>query len=358
LERDGEAVGSRPVHTPFQAGSWITAYGQAFRTQPIDIVVEAEGKRIVLPLAIRRLGPFRVADVVGAKHASFHAPIIDAGFETATDRLLAALRREARAHGIDALLITDCPETIDGRANPLAVLAHQPSPSFARELAIAGSGEAVLHALLDRDDRKKLRQKETKLAQEFGPARATFATTEEERHAALQALRHWKSIRFGEKGIDDPFACPEAQNFLNLATHGDAPAVRLFTLHFGARLVAVMAGAASATRFSGMANAHDPEPAVMKSSPGDLLIRHLVATLADRGYRQFDLGVGEARYKNRWCPDILSLFDCAIAATAGGAMAANGFLVQRRVKRWIKQSETGMRIVESLRALKARAFNR
>jgi CelD/BcsL family acetyltransferase involved in cellulose biosynthesis len=355
-ERGSAADPARLVALPFQSDGWLGAYRAAFadaaRFETLEI--SSPHGRLLLPLAIARHGPFRVADIVGGKHASFHAPALDAGFTIDAQTLRAALVTEGKRLGIDAILLTDCPFSVDGVASPLAIFPNQPSPSFSRELALEADGEALLTRLLDRDDRKKLRQKEGKLAESFGQIRARFAETPDERASALMALHEWKSIRFGAKGINDPFASAEARQFLALGTAGEAPPIRLFTLHAGERLVALMAGAATASRFSGMANANDPDPAVMKSSPGDLLIRHLILRLAAEGIRHFDLGVGEARYKAKWCPDEVPLFDCALPITAKGWLAARAFLAGRRMKRMIKQSDAGMRLVERLRSLKAR----
>lgn len=339
--------------SPFQAEAWLAAYRGGFREfENHTLTLEIDAAWLELPLTIRRLGPFRVADVTGGKHASLHAARWRGEPDHAT--LIAGLRLEAQQLGLDAVLITDSPVRLDGVTNPLLALAHRPSPSYAAELAITHGAEEMLLALLDRDDRKKLRQKEKKLVEGFGPIRAGFAETEADRQAALASLAAWKALRFGAQGIADPFASDEAQRFLAAATAGNHPAIRLFTLHAGERLIAVMAGAVSAMRFSGMANANDPDPVILKSSPGDLLLAALVPHLAKAGFAYFDLGVGEARYKSRWCPEPLPMVDCALAVSRKGRLAVPLFFALRGAKRAIKQSPLAMRALQKLRALRSR----
>lgn len=347
-----KTAAAQGIALPFQSPDWLAAFARGFECPVLPISLEQDGARCILPLTLARLGPFHVADIAGGKHASFHAPVLAGDIGAAA--LREGLLREARRLGLDALTITDSPVHLDGVANPLLALAHQPSPSFSAELAINEPPEALMLRLLDKDDRKKLRQKEKKLTESFGPLRSGFAQGEAEIATALDALQRWKAIRFGAQGIDDPFASEEAQRFLALATAGEAPPVRLFTLHAGERLIGVMAGAMNATRFSGMANANDPDSAILKSSPGDLLISALVQRLAAGGVRAFDLGVGEARYKSRWCPDVLPLMDCALPITAKGRIAVALFFALRRTKRVVKQSPALMRMVARLRALRAR----
>jgi CelD/BcsL family acetyltransferase involved in cellulose biosynthesis len=336
---------------PFQSSAWLDAFAHGFNVEIRMLTLRERDATCTLPLTISRLGPFRVADIAGAKHASFHAPIISG--EISAGALRDGLLAEAKNLGLDALTITDSPQHIDGAPNPLLGLGHQPSPSFSAELSIKETPDALMLRLLDQNNRKKLRQKEKKLSESYGALRSEFASSDSEIAAALAALQHWKAIRFGAKGIDDPFASAEAQRFLEFATAGPVPSVRLFTLHAGERLIAVMAGAMNERRFSGMANAHDPDHAVMKSSPGDLLIASLVQRLAADGVRAFDLGVGEARYKSRWCPDVLPLVDCALPISAKGRIAVALFFALRRAKRVVKQNPMLMGLVARLRALRA-----
>ena len=71
----------------------------------------------------------------------------------------------------------------------------------------------------------------------------------------------------------------------------------------------------------------------------------------ERGMAAFDLGVGEARYKNECCEITESLFDSALPISVAGRVAAASFLAARRMKQRLKQSPRLFRI-----AIRARRF--
>jgi CelD/BcsL family acetyltransferase involved in cellulose biosynthesis len=67
-------------------------------------------------------------------------------------------------------------------------------------------------------------------------------------------------------------------------------------------------------------------------------VQAVVADAIARGFCEFDLGVGEARYKNEACEAVEPLFDSAFGVSARGRLAAWAFLAGQRAKRAIKQS--------------------
>ena len=345
--------------TPFQSAPWIRAYLSQVEPDAEFCLVDLEsaGARLLLPLVISAFGPLRVADIPGSKHASFHAPVIvDAGVAFRVEPLRQAMTMAGKALKLDAFILRDGPETVAGHPNPLLALPCQPSPNSVAMLTLGADAEAVMAQLTEKDDRKKRqkrRQKERKLS-EFGDLHARWAQSEEERAAALLALHRWKSDRFHAQGIQDPFESDAMARFLRLASAGDAPALRLFTLWVGTRLIAVMLGATDGRHFSGMANAHDPDPEISRSSPGEVLLMHLLPALCHEGFTGFDLGAGEARYKAQFCPEIIALRDCTLAISFRGRIGARMFLILRAIKRQIKQSPAAMSMLGRMRRLRSR----
>ncbi len=63
-----------------------------------------------------------------------------------------------------------------------------------------------------------------------------------------------------------------------------------------------------------------------------------MADLAQRGFSSFDLGIGEARYKETFCDTVEPLFDCFVGHTPVGQIAAFMLGGLGRAKRSIKQS--------------------
>ena len=235
-----------------------------------------------------------------------------------------------------------------GRDNPLAALLHQLAPSEAASLTLISDAETLLARLSDRDDRKKLRQKSAKLAA-LGELRTGWVTQEADIRSVLAQYFNWKAGQFVALGIADPFAAPEVRTFLETATLGETPAIRLYTLHAGERLLAVLGGALGTDGFSGMFTAYDPDAAVARYSPGEVLLVALIRTLCTEGATQFDLGVGEARYKAHYCPEAITLVDIAVPISVKGQVIASLWRVMRGLKRKLKQNDAAFDLLKKLR---------
>jgi CelD/BcsL family acetyltransferase involved in cellulose biosynthesis len=80
-----------------------------------------------------------------------------------------------------------------------------------------------------------------------------------------------------------------------------------------------------------------------------LLILETVRDLAARGFATFDLGAGEADYKEACCEAEEPLFDSAVAVTAMGAGFGAVAIANGRIKRWIKHTPWAWRLAEKLR---------
>lgn len=100
-----------------------------------------------------------------------------------------------------------------------------------------------------------------------------------------------------------------------------------------------------------MLNSFATEDEIARSSPGDLLLHSLLRDLVARGVGRFDLGVGEARYKNAVCDETIALVDSVIPATPLGALATPILAALTRAKRALKQNP---RLFASLTRLRRR----
>lgn len=338
--------------TPFQTASWIRAYFSGLGDIRNFALITIAGKEFTLnlPLEIRISGLARVADFPGRKHASFHAPVLAGSLAISPSALHRALGEAGTALGIDAYTFRDCPFEIAGTLNPMLALRHAISPSPLAMLKIEGDGEALLQQLSDKDDRKKLRQMERRLVEIGEITHGWAASTEIE--AVLDAVFVWKAARFAQMGIDDPFAPAEAKAYLRQATAGEIPAMRLYVLRSSGKPVAVLGGASANGQFCAVVIAHDPDPVIERTSPGIVLLSYFVKRLADDGFQHFDLGVGEARYKARFCPVSLDLFDAALGVTLRGKLAAWIFMNARALKRMFKRSHLAMRLLGWARKLR------
>ncbi len=117
----------------------------------------------------------------------------------------------------------------------------------------------------------------------------------------------------------------------------------------GERIVATFGALAQADRLCGMFVSYDPDPEISRCSPGQLLILETIRDLSAQGVATFDLGVGEARYKDENCEAEEPLFDAAVAVTPIGLAFGSAALLRQRIKRWAKQTPWAWKVADGLR---------
>ncbi|KAA2235605.1 GNAT family N-acetyltransferase [Salinarimonas soli] len=349
---EGEAAGSA-----YQRFDWADAYlgtlGQVEGAAPRIVVGRDAGgaTAFILPLVLCHRGPLRLALPVGGAHANYHAALWRRGAPLGDPRaLLAAI---GRLVGADAVALAAMPRSWNGEPNPLVPAGAPAAASNAYRLDLSGSGEDVLKRVLSREARKKLRQKEARLA-ELGPVELRQAATPEEVEAVLATFFAHKAERRRTIGLPNPFEDAPARAFLRRACLAGldrgAPAVELYSLCAGERIVATFAGAADETRLSGMVLSFDAgDSEIARRSPGDLLVARLVAEQCRRGRKVLDLGVGEARYKSTFCDGVDEIADVLVPVTPLGHAYGLAAAARRLAKRSVKRTPWAWSLVTRLR---------
>jgi len=346
--------------SPYQsfdfARVWFATIGAARRATPLIVVARDESGRPValLPLARTARGPLRLAVFLGGKDSNFNLGL----FRTPSDWSPADLARlfaEAGARAnprVDAFLLMNQPLRWRATANPLASDKPQPSPSFAYASALPGDFSVWLDARASKEAKKKMRKKRSRL-EATAPLVHSRAAGAQEIDRALAAFHAERRARTEALGAPDPYSSAAAQEFLaRLARDG---ALELHVLAHGERVIAVFGALPGAERLSGLFIGHDGDPEIARSSPGEIMVHAVVADAIARGFAEFDLGVGEARYKDEACEIVEPLFDSAFAVTLKGRLAAWVFLAARRAKRSIKRSPRLKAVQARLRRLGGRS---
>ena len=343
--------------TPYQrydfVAAWLSAVGEARAIAPLIVAFRDDNglATAILPLALSRSGGLRTAAFVGGKHANFHMGVFRRGLSIDPAAATELLTRVAEVAGLDALLLVNQPEAWQGEPNPLAVLGQQDSPSRGHATKLGRDFDDWFAAHYSTGARKKLRKKAGRLA-EKGVASTIVARDEAAVERTLAAFFAQKRAQAAATARVNDFEPPEVARFLRtLATRsaGVDPALELHALFCGERIVAVFGGLAAGSRFCGMITSHDVDPEIARCSPGELLILEVIRNLTERGFSTFDLGVGEARYKDTICEIEERLSDLAIGFTARGRLVAKLFLVRQTVKRWIKQTPWALRAADAFR---------
>jgi CelD/BcsL family acetyltransferase involved in cellulose biosynthesis len=343
------ALQERGVATPYQTLHWMRAWTEALcvssRIEPLLVVCKnMRGTPVALfPLGIEQSRGARVARFLGGKHANMNMPVLDglgSRALTAVD-LKSAFSSVARQHRIDLFRFESQPSSWGRLGNPMALLPRQPSPSSAWRTSLLQDADELFECVLSSEGRKKLRQKEKKLAL-LGAVSIAQPRSIADVEEILSAFLTQKAARFQSMGVTDPFASPDVQRFLiNGAANGLAsgePAISLYALRAGSRIVAVFGGSIHGGRFTGMFTSFDPDPAVARYSPGDILLNRLVRIMCERELQTFDLGTGDAAYKNTYCQTEEPLFDSLLPMTMTGHIHSAALSAALAAKRNIKRS--------------------
>lgn len=314
---------------------------------------------LLLPLSVTSSGPVRIARFIGGPHCNFNMPVCS----TQAARLSACEMHEllqaiGRAGGIDLFALTSQPAAWQGFANPLALIDSQPSPSAGCKLTLQADSDALFRGLLSKDARRKLRQKEARLAG-LGPLAYERAKDDATANAILDRYFSLRASRFAEQGIDNPFAGAEIQRFFRrAATEGIETGAAVMDLHalmLRDQPIAIFGTVTHGGRMSGVITAFGGDAEAAKYSPGEVLLNRMIAEACARGLATFDLGVGEARYKDHICPEPEPVSDSFVPVTFAGRAAGVMLAAAMRAKRALKQSDLGKDLIARVRALKARS---
>jgi CelD/BcsL family acetyltransferase involved in cellulose biosynthesis len=336
---------------------WIATAGRAAGIEALLVVGYRDDLPVVFcPFGLARRGGLRVASFLGAKDSNANLALIRPGAELSRADLLALFAAAADRAGArpDLFLLSNQPDQWEGIGNPLvALLPHQPSPSYCHRGDLVPQFDAFLRTHLSADGRKNLRRKEKRLA-EIGPIAHVRAKTAEDVSRILDAFLAQKRQRLVEIGAAGGFDDASSRAFLEAAaTEGLAAehaAIELHALTVGVRIVATFGGGTHRGRFHGMINSFDLDPDVARASPGEVLLARIAEEKCREGLTSFDLGIGEARYKETWCDAAEPLFDTILPMTMKGRTAAFGESMRLRMKRLVKQTGWAWKIARKLRA--------
>jgi CelD/BcsL family acetyltransferase involved in cellulose biosynthesis len=267
--------------------------------------------------------------------------------------LVASIRGQGR--GIDILLLRNQPQSWGGVGNPFALITQQPSPSFGYRGSLMPDFEALTKLRISSDQRSKIRRKERTYA-DRGQIRYWRVNDPADADRVLETFFAQKGERMRDLGLADVFAAPKVREFIRDAatTHliEGRPAIELYAMAVGDVIVATAGGVVGDGRFCTMFNSMIRGELAQKS-PGQLLLYNVVRMACERGLNTFDLGVGEAAYKEMFCNETEPLFDSFLPLTAVGQLHAAAIRTANRTKRRIKQSTVLWRAVQLLRHYRA-----
>lgn len=337
----------------YQTRKWVTPWfrtvGSALGLEQLLILGRDENgsAAALFVLTIAPTGRIRVASYAGGRDANINMPLVRPDVMLDRDAVYRMLTEGSRSAGVDAFALLNQPEQWAGVVHPLAHLPSQPSPSLLHGRHLQ-PGEDIMGQMTG-DSRKRMRWRLRRL-EEIGNVEFVQARTREEIANIVDAFRRQKKVRIEAMGASAGFDIDLVAAFIEEAALADDPGMELCALTAGGRVVAMYAGVLHAGCYHAMVNSFDTEPDVARTSPGELVTIQLLQSLYERGLSNFDLGVGEAAYKDKWCNRHEPMFDSLIGVTAKGKAYALAHSARQSMKRQIKQSEWLWPLAKKIRA--------
>jgi CelD/BcsL family acetyltransferase involved in cellulose biosynthesis len=333
------------ITTPFQNFDWIAAYATTVATVEGHRTCALLGRdpdgdlNFILPLEIgTRLGA-RIAAVPGGAHANVQMPLLSVSGSRLSPRVLRrSLVATARDMGtVDAFHFRAQPRAWAGHPNPLPATAL-PTGERLHRLALDRDPATTLDRVIGKASRKKLRQKRRRL-ESLGKVAYHAASTAGESDAILAAFFEQKAERLREQHIPNPFV-GATRDFLHRAVRAadnGHVALDLHALTLDSRIVAVFGATSDARSACGMFNSFARAPELLRISVGNLLLVEVIRHYARTGRRHFDLGVGEAEYKDTFCEEADPVVETILPVTSRGiayaAVASAALTAKRVIKR-------------------------
>lgn len=343
--------------SPYQTYDWMDAWqrhiGVASGVEPLIAVGSVHGETaVILPLCLQHRPGGTIGRWLGGHHINYAMPLLrrDIVSRLDTEAVRTMLRRVARiAGGIDVFDLTNQPRAWWGVGNPLTQLPSRASPSPSYTVTLRRDFETFFRERRSRKAGHALRRKERRLVEECGPTELRTASTPLEVARVRAAFFRQRARRFREIGVDSVFDhAPERGLVTDLTertVRDRQPLLRLDYLAVGGDIAAIYGGAVHAGRYASYINSIETSYAAY--SPGDLLLAKLLRWCCEEGVRDFDLGIGDARYKEAWCdPD--PLVDVTVPVTPRGRLLAAAVVAPRALHGAIKNNPALWRMARTV----------
>jgi CelD/BcsL family acetyltransferase involved in cellulose biosynthesis len=315
---------------------WLDTIGKASRVEPCFVVVKnSDGRPVLyLPLIIETKFNVRLLRFMDCGVADYNAPIVAADrplsrheFHQVWAEVLALLPR------FDVIDLKKIASDVAGAVNPLTYLDCAP---------FGESGHAiVLSRLRDQTDTRRavvrLRRKLQSYAKELsqiGEPRFIVNPAAAEAARLVERLFELKRRKYQRTSTPDFLAAPGVERFyremMSPARLGTIS--HLAALTIGDTVASAHLGFIGRGRFYYIFPAYDTQ--FGRYRVGHLLLQHLIDQSAAQDFDTFDLGFGDASYKNKWATHHFALHSHERAATAAGRV----YLQMRRVGRIVSAS--------------------
>ncbi|MBZ9674369.1 GNAT family N-acetyltransferase [Mesorhizobium sp. ES1-1] len=364
VEQEWRQLEGNGVTTVFQRYDWIDAYIRHVlpheKARPAIVLGRLHGRpAFILPLAISRTGPVRIATWIGGKHSGYNFGLWSA---EAIAAMAPLTRRDvetmlASALDADCAVLTRTPQLHDGVAHPLGRLPRSPSSTEGYAFELTGGFQAVLKRTDGAGRRRGVRTKERRLG-EAGGVEYLTSLDPAHGHAALEFFFEQKALRLAEQGKPNSFDEPGVKDFfrdlVGRSQAMDEPLLEMTALSVGGKMRAVRGAGIHRGRLNGyfMTFARDE---LVSHSPGHVLLFRHIEACCERGMAVYDCGVGYEDYKMSWCDIVIELDDAYAAFTPLGSAMIATIRLSHAMKARARQNNFLWRRLKTMQALLRRS---
>jgi CelD/BcsL family acetyltransferase involved in cellulose biosynthesis len=254
--------------------------------------------------------------------------------------------------GAAAAVLKAQPFDWGGRRNPFAGLPHQGHPNSGYAVTL-GNFDTLFQTRFRKESRRNLNRRERNLGK-MGPVTVAWAESRIEKDALIEVVFAQKAVQFAKMGVPNPFtpAIRAYYRALALLDDDDPARLRLGYIRVGDTIAATLSGAICHGQLA-MVLSSLADSDTHRYSPGIVLLRRQIEYACQQGLGYYDIGVGAARHKERWCDITRPLFDCFIAFRPQGRLVTVPLAGLSRVKRMVKRNRVAFSL---LKILRKRAF--
>ena len=322
---------------------WFDAFARDLGVEPhIAVATDCEGTPLaLLPFAIRRTLGLRVAEFPCGRESNFNLALVRPGVALDFRSLLLEAARGS-PWVFDLYFLRNQPRRFGGRENPLVFSDAGRSPSAAYGGALLGPRERRPSSHAGKKASYRLRRLTAQ-----GPLGFEHAATGTRCKEIVATLCAQKAARLSHLGRSNPFSIEAVGLFL--AALAEEELLETHAMMLDGQIVATYVGVAHGGRFSVLANSFDADSPAARFTPGEILLTALLENLGRRGFTHFDLGIGEAPYKDAVCDEAIELYDTVLAVSPAGALVAPLLRASLACKRSVKQTPWLLRWFERLR---------
>ena len=329
--------------TPFQDFRWLGAWYGAFTEVEPVIAVITDARTLeqvaLLPLVRRTRSGVRIIEFADLDLTDYNAPLLapaaprDADGAQALWRDLIAALKQVQG-GADLIRLRKLPRDLDGRPNPLALLAATFRSAVNGNLVTIGEDFDAWHHSLGRNARKGFLKSWRVFARD-PKAQFKLVTDPEEASRVMVAMEAQQGARMQALGLSYSLNDQAYAAFYRdlVAANLQTGYVVLTALMVGEEVVATLLGIRNGARYV-MVRFSNAGEKWASCSPGLLVIERTMAGLHADGVRSFDFGTGNYAYKRKFGVTQLPLLNITKALSWRGKPLALRDRIVREVRRF------------------------